>query len=214
MTVKTIAIQTFHKNFQNQSKVEYDFFKDKMIEVKPKYGDITKISAKADITHHKGNSQPYFHITGDVRYYPSGEGGGCIHDLIAEHFPELTKYIKWHGVGIDQPMYYLANGLYHLEQNKPEYFKKTVVWGTVEGDKDHEELLNDIIAQIQAAQTLETEKVKKRLCKEQSLRIESYLRDRLPDLMKHFRADMKELFGDQIEWVKVEKLPYQEETNE
>jgi hypothetical protein len=39
--------------------------------------------------------------------------GGCIHEDIAKHFPELMPYIKWHLTSTDGPMHYLANTLYH-----------------------------------------------------------------------------------------------------
>jgi hypothetical protein len=38
--------------------------------------------------------------------------GGCIHDEISKHFPELRHLIKWHLVSSDGPMHYLANTLY------------------------------------------------------------------------------------------------------
>ena len=39
--------------------------------------------------------------------------GGCQHDAIAKHFPDLAKYIKWHLCGSDGPMHYVANTVYH-----------------------------------------------------------------------------------------------------
>ena len=38
--------------------------------------------------------------------------GGCIHDEIAKHFPELAPLIKWHLTSTDQPMHYVANAVY------------------------------------------------------------------------------------------------------
>jgi hypothetical protein len=38
---------------------------------------------------------------------------GCIHDEIAEHFPELAPFIKWHLTSTDAPMHYVANAVYH-----------------------------------------------------------------------------------------------------
>lgn len=38
--------------------------------------------------------------------------GGCCHDEIAEAFPELAPFIKWHLTSTDGPMHYVANTLY------------------------------------------------------------------------------------------------------
>ncbi len=40
-------------------------------------------------------------------------GGGCIHEEIAKHLPELAPYIKWHLCSTDEPMHYIANAIYH-----------------------------------------------------------------------------------------------------
>jgi hypothetical protein len=34
-------------------------------------------------------------------------GGGCCHDEVAKHFPELAPFIKWHLVSTDGPMHYI-----------------------------------------------------------------------------------------------------------
>jgi hypothetical protein len=41
------------------------------------------------------------------------QAGGCLHDDIAETFPELASLIPWHLVSTDGPMHYLANTVYH-----------------------------------------------------------------------------------------------------
>ena len=38
--------------------------------------------------------------------------GGCIHDEIAKHFPEVAHVIKWHLTGEAGPMHYAANAVY------------------------------------------------------------------------------------------------------
>lgn len=38
--------------------------------------------------------------------------GGCLHDEISKHFPQLAHLIKWHLTSSDGPMHYLANTLY------------------------------------------------------------------------------------------------------
>lgn len=70
-----------------------------------------------------GDQEPYFSITADTQTrHPRGGvwhecSGGCLHDEIKEHFPELAHLITWHLVsqgGV--PMHYLANGRYWLEK--------------------------------------------------------------------------------------------------
>ena len=65
-----------------------------------------------------GNGHNSFAITGTV--YEAGFrgdratiSGGCVHDSIIEAMPELEPFIKWHFMNADEPMYYLANTLYH-----------------------------------------------------------------------------------------------------
>ena len=53
------------------------------------------------------NGHQTFAITGDTR-----DSFGCIHDTIAEVFPELAPLIKWHGCSTDGPMHYVANTVY------------------------------------------------------------------------------------------------------
>ena len=90
-----------------------------------------RITATAELT-------TYFSLTGDIyRWFDSSNCTakepitcGCIHDHIAEHFPELRPYIKWHLCGLEQPMHYLANTIYHA------------------GDRDHNGLLKGEKRQI------------------------------------------------------------------
>lgn len=61
------------------------------------------------------NGHNSFAVTGHT-YIPGQndwESGGCIHDSIAKKFPELKHLIRWHLVDSDQPMYYVANTVYH-----------------------------------------------------------------------------------------------------
>lgn len=73
-----------------------------------------------------GNGHNTFSITGDIDRKSSRgewleESGGCIHDEIAKHFPELAPYIKWHLSSSNGPMHYLANTRYWLEESiKPD----------------------------------------------------------------------------------------------
>lgn len=87
---------------------------------------------------------PRFSITGDIVTTRGREiAGGCIHDDIAKHFPELAHLVRWHLFG----MHYGANAafwmLVHLglkeykeQQEKAlDYFKSTVVFGAWEFDE-------------------------------------------------------------------------------
>jgi len=60
---------------------------------------------------------------------------GCLHTVIAERLPELTKYIKWHLVSTDGPMNYIANSMYHAkgapkEQDKYYAYLKEPITGS------------------------------------------------------------------------------------
>lgn len=78
-----------------------------------------------------GNGHNTFSITGTIseklpvnrwREY----SGGCIHDDIIKHFPELAPFIKWHLVSTDGPMHYLANTMYHASNRD--------CWGKLKGE--------------------------------------------------------------------------------
>lgn len=63
------------------------------------------------------NGHNSFGITGSTT---DGQGG-CIHDLIAEHFPELAPFIKWHLCSTDGPMHYVANTVYWTDEHGPTH---------------------------------------------------------------------------------------------
>lgn len=66
-----------------------------------------------------GNGHNTFSITGTIHWGGRCIAGGCIHEDIAKHFPELAPLIKWHLCSTDGPLHYLANAIY------------------LAGDKDH-----------------------------------------------------------------------------
>lgn len=111
-------VKTFRKDFQENGKTH-------VIIVKVRYDDQC------------GNGHNTFSITASL-YGPdripyeetaqteSGKtvwnyAGGCIHDEIVEHFPELAPYIKWHLTSSDGPMHYIANTLYHVLEHGPTH---------------------------------------------------------------------------------------------
>ena len=64
-----------------------------------------------------GNGHNTFAITATINEKRGNQwrdySGGCCHDEVAKHFPELAPFIKWHLVSSDGPMHYVANTLYH-----------------------------------------------------------------------------------------------------
>jgi len=72
-----------------------------------------RITAKVRYDDQCGNGHNSFSITGDIdrreKMRWRDDAGGCIHEEIAKHFPDLIPLIKWHGCSSDGPMYYLVN---------------------------------------------------------------------------------------------------------
>ena len=75
--------------------------------------DKLKITATVRYDDQCGNGHNSFSITGEITTQVGREiSGGCIHDEIAKHFPELAPFIKWHHCSSDGPMHYVSNVLY------------------------------------------------------------------------------------------------------
>lgn len=104
-------------------------------------GTTYRIKAKVRYDDECNNGHNTFSITGEIdEKSKSGKwvdcAGGCIHDEIVEHFPELAQFIKWHLVSSDGPMHYLGNTLYHAGnrdcwgkvKGEPYHFKKEIVF--------------------------------------------------------------------------------------
>lgn len=64
---------------------------------------------------------------------------GCQHDEIAQRFPDLAPYIKWHLCSTDGPLHYIGNSLYWAgksgwcggKPNDPpnlDHFRSTAIW--------------------------------------------------------------------------------------
>ncbi|QMV30038.1 hypothetical protein [Providencia phage vB_PreS-Stilesk] len=77
-----------------------------------------RIKAELRFDDECGNGHNSFAITGEI-VNPRKRGDnaieccGCIHDEIAEHFPELAHLIKWHLCSTESPVHYVANTCYH-----------------------------------------------------------------------------------------------------
>jgi len=59
----------------------------------------------------------YLHGEPRAMHKPTGKelwlgSCGCLHDEVAEHFPALAPFIKWHLTSSDGPLHYIANALY------------------------------------------------------------------------------------------------------
>lgn len=76
------------------------------------YGKPALIKAEVRYDDQCSNGHNSFAITGSIRGFEV-DIGGCIHDEIAKHFPELEPLIKWHLCSADGPMHYIANACYH-----------------------------------------------------------------------------------------------------
>lgn len=64
-----------------------------------------------------GNGHNTFSITAEIHEKCSNGmwreySGGCLHDEVANHFPELAPLIKWHLCSTDGPLHYVSNTLY------------------------------------------------------------------------------------------------------
>jgi hypothetical protein len=72
------------------------------------------ITATAALSWHRGNAKPYFSLTADGKDRGS-KFGGCCHDEILKHWPDLQPLADLHLSDIDGiPMHALENGFYHL----------------------------------------------------------------------------------------------------
>lgn len=85
------------------------------------------------------NGHNTFSITGEIRDTKTGyrrdryiESCGCIHDDIAQHFPELAGLIKWHLTGTDGPLHYISN-VCHFASDRD-------CWGKLKGEPYHYEI--------------------------------------------------------------------------
>ena len=79
------------------------------------------------------NGHNTFAITGEIWKTRNGvkvgrdmESGGCIHEDIVKHFPELTPLIKWHLCSNDGPMHYIPNTVFLAGERD--------CWGMLKGE--------------------------------------------------------------------------------
>ncbi len=76
------------------------------------------------------NGHETFAITADRYEFRGGVlrevGGGCLHEDIARHVPQLAHLIRWHLVTTDGPTHYVENTLYHAGDRD--------CWGKAKGE--------------------------------------------------------------------------------
>lgn len=80
------------------------------------HGTKYRITAKAQYDDKCGNGHNTFSLTADIDE-ARGNGwressGGCLHEEIAKHFPELAPLIKWHLVSSDESMHYMSHAVF------------------------------------------------------------------------------------------------------
>jgi hypothetical protein len=119
-------VKTFSRYYQENGK-------DRLIIAKVRYDDEC------------GNNHNSFSITGEI-WKATKEGkktgndiltGGCIHEEIAKHFPELAQAIKFHLFNSTGPVHYIQNTVYLAgtkdchgkEKWEPLSFEKAVSFG-------------------------------------------------------------------------------------
>jgi len=79
-------------------------------------GTQCRIAATVRYDDQCGNGHNSFSITGET-WRKSGvrwmeDTGGCIHEAISRHFPELAPFVKWHLFDATGPMHYISNTVY------------------------------------------------------------------------------------------------------
>jgi hypothetical protein len=106
---------------------ESTLIKDQKLTFRKQISDWESITATVRFDDRCGNGHNTFSITGECRVYSRVESCGCLHDLIAEYFPELAPLIKWHLCSSDGPLHYIANTVFHASNRD--------CWGTRKGEQ-------------------------------------------------------------------------------
>ena len=99
------------------------------------FGEPCQITAQVRYDDQCGNGHNSFAITGDIRRGRNEIAGGMLHDEIAEAFPELAPYLKWHLCSSDGPMHYIANTVYWVKEGNLDFARSTAIWPEATGEQ-------------------------------------------------------------------------------
>jgi hypothetical protein len=158
------------------------------IKASRKVSDYETLTAELRFDDQCKNGHASFAITGTLRDSRSVIACGCLHEDIKKAFPEFAPLIKWHLVGTDGPMHYIANTLYWLgysgwcddEYNSPpnlQYARNTAVWNDLPESMVCPTEIRDLKSTREEAAKL----------------VRSMLEERLPQLLNDFKAAMLEV---------------------
>lgn len=167
-------------------------------------GQRYKITATVRHDDECGNGYNNFAITGDL-YEMTKNGcqvnvaGGCIHEEIKKHFPELAKYIKWHLCGTDGPTHYIDNTLYFAGDRdcwgkalgEPKGYEKAIKFEVVEIPTGYSEGKQREFEAARASAIWEDATDEELSLPSEELK--QKLLDRLPKLLDDFKKDVEEL---------------------
>ena len=88
-------------------------------------GRTYRITARVRFDDECRNGHNSFSVTGQIDEQHGSRwmdrSGGCIHEEVAKHFPELAPVIKWHLCDWSGPMHYVANTTYHVDEHGPTH---------------------------------------------------------------------------------------------
>ncbi len=101
------------------------------------YGESCTLYVSIRFDDQCGNGHNSFSITGEVfkaktKNDRNHRVSGCIHEIILEHFPELTEAVALHHVSSEGPMHYVANSLYYASSKDSNGYEKgeACMWET------------------------------------------------------------------------------------
>lgn len=162
-----------------------------------------------------GNEHPHFALTATIYDRHRREyAGGCVHDEIAQAFPELAPFIRGHNAGPNGPMHYVANGLFHhnlwtafiagppwdgsLRDEHERRSGCTIECGKWvhyprEGDTLEQSRKNFYSTIIHGAVPTDAEMSEDAIIGMDKAELTAWLEGRLPALMSAFREDMEKV---------------------
>jgi len=139
-----------------------------------------RITAEVRYDDECNNGHNSFTITADIDRRSGNRwvehGGGCCHDEIVKHFPELVPLIKWHLCSSDGPMHYPANVTYHAGDRD--------CWGLRKGKERNLDHARSCAIWPEATDAILLQDKK---------HLEASLLDRLPALLDEFQAAVESL---------------------